>query len=444
MKFDFAISFAGDKRELARRSAEALRAANLRVFFDEYFEHEMLGRDGADYLNDVFFRQSRYCLVLASASFESRAWSQLERRAAQARELHEGPGFILPILVESFHPEWLLPTRIYFDLRQRGLASLIELLKRKIEAERFGPFEVEAEFEGIYGDKPVRLGEVQGEDAFAVYCSHILAPSDPAYLLRRVSRTGSWVLSPIPGGIRGKFVFLTGEKAVVVPEYGDEPIEVWDLRGGPKGWLDIPQRDKRPYPTDACVCGSKLVTAFSGGDACFFDLQAMDSHFLEHSPSSDDYSYVDFAGEKNVVLGVGRTVEIHSLAERRIISSCQTAEPVGSLCLVPTVGRVLTSGGQYLYAYDAWNGSLTYQHELGALAAFYLASAKERGTAVFISGLMYGENILEIFDADTARSLARIGSGKWESWWQVKISKSGTAIAAVRGLKLIVLGCRQQ
>lgn len=129
MRFDFAISFAGQDRQTARAVASAIEAANLRVFFDEYFEHEMLGVDGADYLNDVFFRQSRFCVVLVSNHYQQRAWAQLERRAAQAREFQTQPGFLLPVLLDEHRPDWLLPTRIHFNLSQRGIPALVELLK---------------------------------------------------------------------------------------------------------------------------------------------------------------------------------------------------------------------------------------------------------------------------------------------------------------------------
>lgn len=135
MRFDFAISFARPERDLARVLARELTARGLSVFFDEGFEHEMLGQDGADYLNRVFLRESRFCVALISRGYEQRSWTQLERRAAQARELQTGPGFLLPIRVDDSLPEWLLPTRIYFDLPSRGLSALVEVLARKATLE---------------------------------------------------------------------------------------------------------------------------------------------------------------------------------------------------------------------------------------------------------------------------------------------------------------------
>lgn len=91
----------------------------------------MLGRDGAEYLNKVFFQDSQYCVALISENYERRAWTQLERRAAQAREHIAGPGFLLPVLVDATKPPWLLPTRVYFNLPERGLGELATLLQRK-------------------------------------------------------------------------------------------------------------------------------------------------------------------------------------------------------------------------------------------------------------------------------------------------------------------------
>lgn len=132
-RFDYAISFAGPQRKLARQLAHQLTSGGCRVFFDEFFESEMIGRDGSEYLNHVFLNDSRYCIALLSHDYEKHVWSQLERRAAQARELEEGTGFLIPVLLDDVRPEWLLPTKIFFDLNQRPLTELVSILARKIE-----------------------------------------------------------------------------------------------------------------------------------------------------------------------------------------------------------------------------------------------------------------------------------------------------------------------
>jgi len=132
MEFDYAISFSGAEREIARQITLALQTRGLKIFFDENFENELIGKDGVDYLNDIFFRKSKYCIGLLSKSYEESAWTQLERRAIQAREFITEPGYLIPVLIDNFHPDWLLPTRIYFDLSKKGVDKLVDILVIKI------------------------------------------------------------------------------------------------------------------------------------------------------------------------------------------------------------------------------------------------------------------------------------------------------------------------
>ena len=45
-RFDFGLSFAGSDRDLARQLRDGLRNEAFQVFFDEDYEHEMIGHDG--------------------------------------------------------------------------------------------------------------------------------------------------------------------------------------------------------------------------------------------------------------------------------------------------------------------------------------------------------------------------------------------------------------
>jgi len=132
-RFDFALSFAGSNRGLARKIRGLLKAEGFTVFYDEDYEHEMIGVDASLYLREVYTRQSRFCIVLISREYDRRQWTQLERESIQSRELIGERGILIPVKVEDYSPEWLPPTRIYFDLTNRPVKTLIEVLKRMVE-----------------------------------------------------------------------------------------------------------------------------------------------------------------------------------------------------------------------------------------------------------------------------------------------------------------------
>jgi hypothetical protein len=82
-RFEIAISFAGSHRDKIREIAELLGAklGNDKVFFDEWYEHEILG-DDMDVLLQRFYReQSLFILADLSEDYADRPWCQAEARA---------------------------------------------------------------------------------------------------------------------------------------------------------------------------------------------------------------------------------------------------------------------------------------------------------------------------------------------------------------------------
>lgn len=128
--FDFAISFAGEKRDLARELTTKLEQIGYSVFFDENYEHELLGADGIEYFSNIFLYRSRYCVALISKSYDAKEWTRLEKEIILSRGLKDKSNYLLPIIVENYSPPWLLPSRIYFNLEKRSISSLISVLSR--------------------------------------------------------------------------------------------------------------------------------------------------------------------------------------------------------------------------------------------------------------------------------------------------------------------------
>jgi hypothetical protein len=130
-RFDFGISCAGPERSLARQVRDGLRNAGFQVFLDEDYEHEMIGHDGAVYLRNVYSKECRFCVVLISRAYDKRDWTNLEREAVQARELHGERGILIPVPVEDYQPSWLPESRIRFDLWKRSIPELVVLLTKR-------------------------------------------------------------------------------------------------------------------------------------------------------------------------------------------------------------------------------------------------------------------------------------------------------------------------
>ena len=130
-RFDFALSFAGEERGIARQIYRALSKEGYSVFIDEDYQHEVIGEDGMTYLTEIYARDSRFCVVLLSEAYDQGTWTHLEREAIRSRELLGERGVLIPVKVGPYQPTWLPPSRIYFDLTLRPLPDLLKILRAK-------------------------------------------------------------------------------------------------------------------------------------------------------------------------------------------------------------------------------------------------------------------------------------------------------------------------
>ncbi len=131
-EYDIALSFAGEDRVFVRQVAEALRAAGVNVFFDEFEEAALWGKNLYDHLTDVYRKKARFCLLFASTHYARKVWPSHERQSAQARALEEKGEYILPARFDDTEIPGLLPTVGYIDLRTTGPARLADLALAKL------------------------------------------------------------------------------------------------------------------------------------------------------------------------------------------------------------------------------------------------------------------------------------------------------------------------
>ena len=97
-EWDFALSFAGENRELARCVAENLEILDARVFFDEYFEANFLGRTWSTEFKRIFADTSRLVVCLLDSHHKEKIWPTFERECFQPRV---PDGDIIPIFLDD-------------------------------------------------------------------------------------------------------------------------------------------------------------------------------------------------------------------------------------------------------------------------------------------------------------------------------------------------------
>ena len=131
--YDVAISYASEQRDYASALAEILRAKGISVFFDLFFEGKMWGKDLSEYLMDVYYKQSGFCIMLISKDYASKAWPTHERRSAVARNIKELGEYILPIRFDESEIPGLLPTIKYFNANKKSPKDIADFFIQKMD-----------------------------------------------------------------------------------------------------------------------------------------------------------------------------------------------------------------------------------------------------------------------------------------------------------------------
>jgi len=132
--YDVAISFAGDDRRVAALLAKGLVLKGLNVFYDEYAQADLWGKDLYAHLTSVYKDEAKYCLMIISVNYIQKQWTSLERRAAQARAFSESSEYILPLRLDDTPVDGVLPTTGYIDYRTVPTERVVELIVEKVRA----------------------------------------------------------------------------------------------------------------------------------------------------------------------------------------------------------------------------------------------------------------------------------------------------------------------
>jgi len=131
-KYDVALSFAGEERNYVRAVAKELQSKGIDVFFDEYKQVDIWGKDLYDHLHEVYSSKAEYCVIFISEAYARKNWTNHERRSAQERDLRENREYILPARFDSTELPGLSSTVGYIDLGKLSPREFAEIIIEKI------------------------------------------------------------------------------------------------------------------------------------------------------------------------------------------------------------------------------------------------------------------------------------------------------------------------
>ncbi|MEW8631960.1 MAG: TIR domain-containing protein [Candidatus Thiodiazotropha sp.] len=97
-EFDFAISFAGENREIARTIAIQLEVMDCSVFFDELFENNYLGKAWGRTFEEIFKQRSRLVVCVLDEFHREKIWPTFERECFSPRVADEA---VIPVFLDE-------------------------------------------------------------------------------------------------------------------------------------------------------------------------------------------------------------------------------------------------------------------------------------------------------------------------------------------------------
>lgn len=100
--YHVALSFAGEDRAFVEKVAAQLLSDGVKVFYDEYEEATLWGKDLYDHLKEVYQDLALFTVMFISEHYRDKLWTNHERKAAQQRALADvGKEYILPAYFDT-------------------------------------------------------------------------------------------------------------------------------------------------------------------------------------------------------------------------------------------------------------------------------------------------------------------------------------------------------
>lgn len=134
--YEIAVSFAGEDREFVEQVVVALVRSGIKVFYDRFEQHDLLGRDLGCFLDQIYQHSAQFVAIFISKSYVEKAWTKHEFSSALAAKIFGREDYILPILLDNIILDGLPPTIGYISGQGVDPEFIAEILKKKISVSK--------------------------------------------------------------------------------------------------------------------------------------------------------------------------------------------------------------------------------------------------------------------------------------------------------------------
>lgn len=105
------------------------------LFYDNYEEASLWGKNLTEHLHKVYSGSARYCVMFISKHYAKKVWPTHERRSAFEKAIESKEEYILPARFDDTEIPGLHKHIVYVDLRKKTQDELVSLIMQKLGRE---------------------------------------------------------------------------------------------------------------------------------------------------------------------------------------------------------------------------------------------------------------------------------------------------------------------
>lgn len=133
-KYDVCLSFAGEDRDYVEEVARHLTELGVSRFYDTDEQADLWGKNLVEHLDEIYRKDSRFCVMFVSEAYVRKMWTRHERRSAFDRALTQDTEYVLPARFDDTEVPALRAGTGYLDLRNRTARELAVMIAQKVGA----------------------------------------------------------------------------------------------------------------------------------------------------------------------------------------------------------------------------------------------------------------------------------------------------------------------
>ena len=130
--YEVVLSFAGEDRTYVFAVAEILKKNDVALFYDNYEEAELWGKNLVEHLHKVYSSLGRFCVMFISQHYAEKVWPSHERRSAFEKAIESKEEYILPARFDDTEIPGLHKHIGYVDLRKKTSEELAAMILKKL------------------------------------------------------------------------------------------------------------------------------------------------------------------------------------------------------------------------------------------------------------------------------------------------------------------------